>query len=263
MAAMADLQALACGLDRPEPWLAPYRSAAQPVMPAVLQGSDVADALNRALAQRPITHPAGRLQFVPQDELPEGQAYEAYIARTARVPTRNNLHDLLNGLVWLVQPALKCRLNALQAREIARDGVQGRRGPLRDALTVFDENGALLRGPTELTAALAARDWRRLFIDLRAQWAQAELTVVGHALLEKLVHPYKAITAHVLVLPAAAGIDDILQPEHLGGKPFLPLPVLGVPQWWPANAQPAFYDDPQVFRPRRERETARPVIIAM
>ena len=30
---------------------------------------------------------------------------------------------------------------------------------------------------------------------------------------------------------------------------FLPLPVLGLPGWWPANDDPNFYDDRAVFRP--------------
>ena len=36
-------------------------------------------------------------------------------------------------------------------------------------------------------------------------------------------------------------------------KPFSPLPVLGVPGWWPDNAKLGFYDDAEVFRPRRDR----------
>ena len=39
-----------------------------------------------------------------------------------------------------------------------------------------------------------------------------------------------------------------LTPERLADRPFLPLPVLGVPSWWPANEDAAFYDDPAVFR---------------
>ena len=46
-----------------------------------------------------------------------------------------------------------------------------------------------------------------------------------------------------------------LQPSRLAAKPFSPLPVLGVPGWWPENADPAFYDDGAVFRPARS--TAR------
>ena len=40
--------------------------------------------------------------FVPADLVPPGVAYEAHIACTAQVPTRDNAHDLLNGLVCIV-----------------------------------------------------------------------------------------------------------------------------------------------------------------
>jgi hypothetical protein len=42
-----------------------------------------------------------------------------------------------------------------------------------------------------------------------------------------------------------------LQNDKLARKPFEPLPVLGVPGWCADNAQPQFYDDTQVFRPRK------------
>ncbi|HQX67511.1 MAG TPA: DUF3025 domain-containing protein, partial [Ottowia sp.] len=35
----------------------------------------------------------------------------------------------------------------------------------------------------------------------------------------------------------------------------VPLPLLGVPGWWPANQAPAFYDDAEVFRPLRGAAT--------
>jgi hypothetical protein len=239
---------LADHLDQPVPWLAPYRELAGRVLAAADGTRPVAAALNAVAAARPVAHPAGRLCFVPQAALPAGEAYEAYIARTACVPTRDNLHDLFNGLVWLAWPAFKCRLNAWQAAELARQGVGARRGALRDALTVLDENGAVLHAPPPLVAALKARQWQRLLGELRPLWRDARLTLVGHALMEKLVRPYKAITAHVLV-----GGPDPLQalpePGQLAAKPFLPLPVLGVPGWWPANEDPAFHADPRVFRP--------------
>jgi len=34
----------------------------------------------------------------------------------------------------------------------------------------------------------------------------------------------------------------------LSAKDFLPLPVLGVPDWWAANEDPNFYNDAAVFR---------------
>jgi hypothetical protein len=159
-------------------------------------------------------------------------------------------------------PRTKWRLNALQAAELARDGVQARRGPVRDACTVFDENAALLHAPDALWQALAERRWADLFGPLRPLWREASVMVFGHAALEKLLAPYKSITVHVWRVaepfdPAGdlraldAWLAQDLQPDKLARKPFAPLPVLGVPGWWPANGDPRFYDDPQVFRPHR------------
>jgi hypothetical protein len=237
-----------------QPWLAPYVPRAQRVLARVGQGGGAGEALSAESVA--IDLPAGPLRFVPADSAPPGEAYEAFIYRTACVPTRDNLHDLFNGLVWLHFPQAKRRLNALQATEIARCGVGATRGPLRDALTLFDENGAVLDAPPALWDALVARDWHRLFVTRRALWREARLLVFGHALLEKLQSPRKAATAHVLIAPGAglsiAGIDaeiaSALEPTHLARKPFAPLPVLGVPGWWAPNESPAFYDDARVFR---------------
>ncbi len=220
--------------------------------------------MRAALAERSVraglnAAPAAEIVFVPQSELPPSTPYEQYIWDTRRVPTRDNLHDFFNGLVWLQFPQTKRRLNELQAQAIAAHGVQPVRGPLRDALTVFDENGAVLQAPDALWAALAARDWQRLFIDLRPLWAQARLVLFGHALLEKLALPRKPMVAHVYQAPIAiksianldAWLAQAVQPLPWATKPFTPLPVLGVPGWWPANEAPDFYADAQVFRPPR------------
>lgn len=234
------------------PWLAPYRDAAGRVQACLEAGATLAQTLNRALAAQPtIGLDAGPLRFVPQTALPPAEPYEAFIARTACVPTRDNPHDLFNALVWLTRPRLKAHLNRLHAAAIAASGVAGRRGALRDALTLFDENAALWRAPDVLVEALRRRDWQALFVGHRALWQHACLTLVGHALLEKMMRPRKAITAHVWVLTGDAldPLPDALTPQRLEAKPFLPLPVLGVPGWWPANADPGFYDDAAVFRP--------------
>ena len=198
------------------------------------------------------------MRFVAQSCLADGQAYEQFIFETGSVPTRDNLHDFFNGLCWLTFPQTKKKLNQLQAQQLAVDGVQQVRGPVRDALTLFDENAAFLCAPQPLWDALLARDWRRLFVDLRPLWAEAQLVLFGHALLEKLVQPRKPITAHVYqAQPAMDSIADLdgwvaadLRAEKLAGKPFAPLPVLGVPGWWPDNENPCFYEDIRVFRPR-------------
>ncbi len=236
------------------PWLQVLRDTGTLIAnQGVRRGLSLPDALNAAC-------PAP-VRFVPQSALPEGTAYEQFIFDTGCVPTRESLHDFFNGLVWLHFPKSKRRLNQLQAGAIAADGVGAVRGPLRDALTLFDENGALLAAPEPLWQALQARDWQRLFIDLRSLWAEAQLLLFGHALLEKLTSPRKSITAHVYRAPAAiknatsaevdAWLAKALQPQAWKQKPFVPLPVLGVPGWWPDNAQPGFYADPQVFRPAR------------
>lgn len=236
------------------PWLAPYRGIGEPLAQAVGTGRSSAEVLDAA---------GGPVRFVSQEMLPAGMAYEPFIFETGQVPTREGLHDFFNGLVWLHFPQTKRRLNALQAAAIAADGIGPVRGPLRDALTLFDENAALLQAPDALWEALCARDWRRLFVGQRPLWEQARVTLFGHALIEKLVQPRKDITAHVYRVPldvAPASLDawlaGELAPERLARKPFQPLPVLGVPGWWPANEVPAFYDDAQVFRPRRAPATA-------
>ena len=239
------------GIDWHAPWLVPLRAVGQAVQQRVLVGCLVADALNSVGAC-----PVG---FVRQAELPPGQAYEQYIFDTGQVPTRENLHDFFNGLVWLQFPHTKRRLNQLQAQAIAADGVQAVRGPLRAALTGVDENGAGLRAPPALWAALRARDWQALFVDLRPLWREARLVLFGHALLEKLVSPRKPMVAHVYQAPVAinsiasldAWLAQAVQPGPWAAKPFTPLPVLGVPGWWPANEVPGFYGDAQVFRPPR------------
>jgi hypothetical protein len=198
------------------------------------------------------------VRFVPQVDLPEGQAYEDFIFAQGQVPTREGLHDFFNALCWMHFPLAKKRLNQLQAREIARAGVGQVRGPVRDAATVFDENALLIQPSDALWAALTEHRWTDAFVGLRAEWARTRLWAFGHAALEKAVQPYKSITVHLWRVPqdvAGADVDawlaQDLTPEKLARKPFSPLPLLGVPGWWPANEDPLFYADTSVFRPRR------------
>ncbi len=238
-------------IDWAGPWYADWRELGEPADARVIQGQAVWQAL--------ATGPAAPVGFVSQEALPEGMAYERFIHETRQVPTREGLHDFFNGLCWQRFPRIKRRLNEIQAAEIARDGIGAVRGPVREAITVFDENGALLQAPPALWEALRARQWRRLFVDLRPLWSQARLMVFGHALLEKLVAPRKDMTAHVWAADAPleaadAWLSGACSPHALAAKPFVPLPVLGVPGWWAANQDPAFYDDARVFRPSRPRQ---------
>lgn len=237
-------------IDWTRPWYAPWAAQGQAVAARMAGGEPLHAALNAA---------APPVRFVPQAHLPAGVPYEQFVFATGQCPVRPGPHDFFNGLCWLRFPRTKQALNRLQAREIARAGIGPRRGPVRDAVTLFDENGALLDAPPPLWDALRSRDWRRLFVDLRPLWAQARLLVFGHALLEKLAAPRKDLTAHVWnaqcalapAAPADAWLAARCSAPALAAKPFTPLPVLGLPGWHPGNENFSFYDDSLVFRPRK------------
>jgi len=257
-------------IDWAQPWYDTVRPAFERAAPPAESFIDAFNAAARALDLR---NGAGQsLRFVPQSSLPDGTAYEQFIGATGQVPTRDNLHDFFNALVWLTFPGIKRALNTLQAAQIAQAGVGKSRGPARDAATIFDENAALLvvradAAGRALVDDLRAHRWREALYDQRAMFGRdAEVWLFGHALMEKLVTPRKAITAHTRVVfvdddyfalaPAArrAWIDRdvaaMLTNEALTSGGFTPLQVLGVPGWWPGQ-DPDFYGDTTVFRPRR------------
>ena len=247
------------------PWLADWRSLGWPTAQRIGAGASQPEALNHAAQMQWPDAARMPVRFVPQTCLPTGMAYEVFIFERQQCPTREGLHDFFNGLVWLNFPLTKRRLNQLHMAQIAATGIAAVRGPARDALTVLDENAALLRAPDVLWDALVAKDWQLLFGELRPLWQQARLLLFGHALLEKLVFPRKSITAHVwrvssdtdLIADMDAWLAADLSAERLAAKPFAHLPVLGVPSWWEANADPGFYADVDVFRPPRTQRPNR------
>ena len=256
-------------IDWSRPWYESVRRAAGKLT-ADVHFRDAFSAQAASLGLR--NHLGLPLSFVPQEALPDGTAYEAFIGATGGVPTRDNLHDFFNALVWLSFPLIKVQLNALQAAQIAQDGVGKSRGPARDGATIFDENAALLvvrdcDNGQRLTEALRDHRWRDAFVGLRASFGpDAQVWLFGHALMEKLVAPRKAITAHTRVVVAG---DDFFAMEHdarrawldrkvardladngMSTADFTPMQALGVPGWWPDQDE-AFYADATVFRPKR------------
>ena len=255
-------------------WERPWYDTVRPAFLSLGAGHFI-DAFNANAARIGLTNHAGQpIRFVPQAALPPDTAYEEFIGATGQVPTRENLHDFFNGLVWQTFPRIKRELNALQAAQISLAGVGKSRGPARDAATIFDENAALLlvRDDADghaLVEALRGHRWVEALWTRRAQFGPgAEPWLFGHALMEKLVAPRKAITAHtravfapaeVFALPWEGRRDWIdatlaatLAGEGLSTADFTPLQVLGVPGWWPAQDQ-AFYLDDTVFRPKRHK----------
>ena len=226
--------------DAVRPWLGGERSLAK---------------LNSFAAERNLRTESGKsVRFVPPRA--KDAYYELTVYRTGEVETRpDSLHDFFNALAWLAFPRAKARLNALHAAEIPREG--GRRGRLRDLLTIFDEGGAIvLCDQPDLLSLLQAMQWKELF------WKQRErvrremrILVFGHAVMEQALKPWPGITCKAIALPARADPDaavhawlGTLQP---GASPrdLAPLPVFGFPGWLAQDE--AFYDDTRYFRPWR------------
>ncbi|PZX30423.1 Membrane protein [Cupriavidus phytorum] len=269
IAAGEDFAAALAGIDWSRPWFRPFAAHGAALAAAVQGGADLRSALDARAASLELRNARGLpLRFIAQEALPDGSAYEAHIDATGAVPTRDNLHDFFNALVWLHFPRTKRVLNQIQAEVIAREGVQTARGGVRDAATLFDENAVLFLSTDDgMIAALRGFAWGPLFVEGRARWgSDCAVVPFGHALLEKLVQPYKAVTAHAWILPLVPGdpaLDAVLARSLQsaadagalrGGRSFAPLPVMGIPGWCEDNADPDFYADATVFRPGRRRD---------
>jgi hypothetical protein len=171
-------------------------------------------------------------------------------------------------LIWLTFPLIKAQLNVLQAKEIQRSvalNPSSPRGNLRDAATIFDENAVILVSSNQaLIDALRMHAWSDVFLTHRDLFVgDCKVLLFGHALMEKLVAPYKSITGHMWVsmadlssIPDANYCSTIDKSESrqladgLSTRNFSPLPILGIPEWW--NGQDlSFYGDASVFRPKR------------
>ncbi|SAL14376.1 membrane protein [Caballeronia sordidicola] len=258
-------------IDWSRAWLSPLAHRGQRWQKAALESYPAyLSTLNADARTEPrMTGRDKPLSFIAQDQLPAGASYEGHIAATGCVPTRHNLHDFFNGAMWFQYPRIKAALNARQAAEIDALGIGPIRGAARDALTLFDENAVLLAcADPALAAALRAFDWRAVFIGHRTAWGRAcEARIFGHALLEKLIAPYKACTGHAWIVEVEPAyflaadterraildreVSERLKTEAISSRCFTPLPVLGVPGWWPENEAHSFYDDPRVFRAGR------------
>ena len=271
-AAAAPPAAAFAAIDWNQPWFAPFARRGRRWQQAALAGYprylDELNADARAGGQR--TGRGVPLGFIAQDDLPPGAAYEAHIAATGCVPTRHNLHDFFNALMWFSYPRTKAMLNARQSAAIDAQGVGPTRGGVRDALTLFDENAVLFACTDPfVAAALRGFDWQTLFVGRRGAWGTCcEVRPFGHALLEKLIAPYLACTAHAWIVevppeyfswgPEArdawldrAVADALAAADGLTPRSFAPLPVLGIPGWWAGNESASFYGDTSVFRPGR------------
>lgn len=214
-----------------------------------------------------------RVRFVENAALEdETRYYEAIIFETGKVPTReNNWHDLFGAMIWCLFPQTKALLNALHVADIQEYGLKERTAA-RNAITLWDECGVLVvTTEKSLILSLHQHDWNKAFVESRELWGEkAEAIIFGHANYEMMTAPFEGLTGKMLPiyvdddyfkLPLEARyryLDKILY-KYIKERVYLkdnkmmsPLPLLGVPGWWDANRDPAFYDNTDYFRPKRK-----------
>ena len=230
--------------------------------------------LNALAAERGIVSGGGApVRFVVPGA--SGMSYEERAYWLGEVETRpGNWHDGFNALTWLVYPLTKAALNArhhhARHRHCATTG--SGRGPLRDALTQFDECGvAVVSSELALWDDIRAHRWKEVFWTRREEILHSlRVFVFGHASFDMLRTPHlglcgKALFLHVdgawlaQSLPAQCADVDRRMAQRFSGdlqayaKPrdFHPLPLLGIPGATPDNELPTYYEDTRQFRPLR------------
>jgi hypothetical protein len=115
---------------------------------------------------------------------------------------------------------------------------------------------------------LRQHQWNSLFWQRRSEvTGNMRFFVFGHSLYEKALRPYIGLTGKALILPVSPDFFalplasqlteiDAMMAEHFLGPDSLrttsslsPLPLLGVPGWWPDNNHEIFYGNTRYFRP--------------
>lgn len=217
------------------------------------------------------------IAFVDQKALDESKLYyEAFIAQNKQVPSRGNWHDFYNALVWSQLPNTKMTFNKLHNQEIQQYG-EKKRTPIRDRLTHFDECGLLVFTDNEqLKQDCGDHNWVELFLKNKHCWGiNTEIIIVGHAIWEMLMNPFIGLTGKVRFIEVSTNTlselnrdisqhnykqADYLINQHLlhnrvleQNKPWLPLPVLGIPGWSIFPQTSEFYLNTDYFMPKRSK----------
>ncbi|MBL8514578.1 MAG: DUF3025 domain-containing protein [Betaproteobacteria bacterium] len=218
------------------------------------------------------------LRFVASPTGASAMQYESRIAETGEIASREcNWHDLFNACAWLSFPAAKGAISDMHAELLAERGEDEARARSveRDVLTLLDEGGiAIACADPELGEAIRGFRWRELFWDRReACLSGLRCFLFGHAQLEKALNPYVGVTARAVIVPVGevflgasreaqvAVIDQHLarwlgKRSHLSSTHRLhPFPYLGMPGWFAANGDAAFYDNANYFRSGRRATT--------
>ncbi len=210
-------------------------------------------------------------EFVTQQSMAHHDGYyEQIVFQEHKVPTRcDNWHDFFNALIWMLFPQSKQALNRLHIDDISQHGLSPRTRR-RNHITHFDECGVILAYEDEQDIqALAEHQWQDSFIAQRPRWGQQiDAFCFGHANLEMLLNPFTGLTGKWLGVKVEATfwqmslaqqyayLDKAFVTQHVQAgsfnlpKPLKPLPLLGIPGWWPQNQDPDFYTNTDYFRPK-------------
>lgn len=257
---------------RRSPIFAPLVSLADKLPAIGWPNTEILNHLADESGRRIVNARGERLRFMPPSGPVSGVSFEAGTFLRSEVPVRPiDWHDLLNALVWITFPTAKAALNARHYEAMAAGEPDGVRSPVRDALTHFDEDGVIvLSADPTLTELLRRFEWKALFWRRRADVRHhLRFLPFGHALYEKALRPFVGMTAKALLFDVSPALiaqsmeaqrayadrvtalhvldaQRLLQPRELQ-----PVPVLGIPGWWPDNEDGGFYDDVDYFRPRR------------
>lgn len=254
---------------------------AHAVCSGVLRGADwpAFTALQAAIDAGGIVSGGGQpLRVAPQNARAGAfeDRYEVRIYREGELQLRaQDWHDLFNLLVWLAFPHTKAAINARHYQALLQQqaDAQLNRGPSQDALTLFDESGVIVvSSDAELLGDVRHFEWKRLFWQRRERVEKnLRCFIFGHALYEKALHPFVGITGrgvlfdvdhafHALPLAGQLQVMDRRLAQRVAeGVTFqrtrglAPLPLLGIPGWWPDNTEESFYSNAAYFRPGRRQ----------
>lgn len=264
--------------DRDKPLFEPLRPLLTPFREfAEWPGLDSYQQLLNSAASPLRTQHGAALKIVAQEGKPNHfeQHYAPRIYLHGEIQTRSeNWHDFFQLLSWFIFPKTKAVINAIhipKAKQRIESGDVGRRTPIENMLSLFDEGGVVITS-SDPTLLQLVKDfkWKELFWQRRDELAgKFECTTFGHAMYEKALAPYVGMTANAILLVVdeshlnksmterLAFIDEQLAAIFTTGEQYTqprelnPFPILGMPDWHSDNSVESYYDNRDYFRPGR------------
>ncbi|KAL9650492.1 hypothetical protein ABK040_004711 [Willaertia magna] len=221
-----------------------------------------------------------------QNEIPFW--YENFIFKNCKIPTReNNLHDFYNMLIWLTFTKTKSYFNYLHLKN---SNNTKNRTTLQNFITLLDECGVLIFVKNNyfnfFKENLENMKFKDLFFKNKKEIIDnCHFIIIGHSIFEMLTtKPYIGYTTKCLILNIndlqfneiqSITINDNIK-EYLNNfqknidfifyeylennntklipSNLLPLPILGIPNWWKENEKEEFYENKNYFRESKSRK---------